>query len=124
MKLRILQTPLSVVHYEPDSPIPEWALKGQFFSITKTQDELSIFCCSDCIPDTVQAVHGWRAFMVVGPIELELSGIISLLAMPLAAKQIPIFSISTYETDYMILRDHHLEEATDVLKRAGHEFVS
>ncbi|MCD8483591.1 MAG: ACT domain-containing protein [Verrucomicrobia bacterium] len=124
MKLRILDEALSVVHYNPDYPIPVWATGGPFFSITRTQDELSIFCCTRTIPEGIQAVHGWRAFMVVGPIDLELSGIISLLAMPLAAKQIPIFSISTYETDYMILRDHHLDEAVDVLLRAGHSFES
>lgn len=123
MELSILSCPLSVVRMEPGDPIPTWALESPFFSITRTEDELSIFCQTDFIPDDVDAIPGWRAFRVFGQIDLELPGILAALSMPLASKQISIFSISTHDTDYMVLREQSLPDAIDVLERSGHTFV-
>lgn len=101
--------------------IPEWATKGTFFSITHTVDELSIFCESSQMPEDPAKIDGWRAFRVAGQLDLQLVGVISQLSVPLAAKQIPVFSISTHDTDYMLVREDQLEDAIDVLRRAGHQ---
>lgn len=103
------------------NPFPEWASRASFFSITRAQSELSIFCDSDAMPDGEGKIDGWRAFYVAGNIDLALAGVISTLALPLAMKQIPIFSISTHDTDYMVVRQDQLEDALDVLRRSGHE---
>jgi hypothetical protein len=123
MELSILSCSLSVVRLEPGDPIPEWVFQSPFFSITRTGDELSIFCETEFIADGVEAIHGWRAFRVTGQLDLELPGILASLAMPLASKQISIFSISTHDTDYMVLREQSLQDAVDVLERAGHVFI-
>lgn len=121
MLLSILPQKLAVVRLDPDIPIPEWATQGAFYSLTRTPDELSIFCDSSIMPDGSEKIDGWRALRVAGTLDLTLTGVISQLAMPLAAKQIPIFSISTHDTDYMIFREDQLEDALDVLRRAGHQ---
>ena len=123
MELRILPFALSVVRLEPDQAIPDWVHQCRFFSVTRTDDELSIFCESGPAQDSEAAVHGWRAFRVVGQLDLDLTGILSALAMPLAAKQISIFSISTHDTDYIVLREANLADARDILERSGHIFI-
>lgn len=95
-------------------------MNGSFYSITRTADELSIFCDSQSVPEELDKSEGWRAFRVAGQLDLDLTGIISQLAVPLAAKQIPIFSISTHDTDYILVQEFQLEDALDVLRRAGH----
>ena len=82
---------------------------------------MSIFCDSQLIPEGVKKVDGWRVFQVAGQLDFELSGIIAQLAVPLSAKQIPIFSISTHDTDYILVSNQQLEDALDVLRRAGHK---
>lgn len=123
MELSILPHPLSVVRLDSQQALPEWVLDAAFFSLTRTADELSIFCETNCVPEDCPAVHGWRCFRVVGQIELGLPGILSALAMPLASRQISIFSISTHDTDYMVLQENFLDDAVDVLTRAGHRFL-
>lgn len=123
MNLHILDFPLAVVRFDPSEAIPEFALKSPFFSITKTSTELSVFLAADCVPAGLQASTGWRAFHVDGIIDLGITGIISALTMPLAAKQISVFSISTHDTDYLIVPDDRLEDAVDVLSRAGFQWV-
>lgn len=121
MRLKLLSAELGVVHYEPDANIPAWVWKSPFFSITRTADELSIFCETAVVPENESVAGGWRALFVVGPISLELYGVLASLAMPLASRQISIFSISTHDTDYLLVPADRLEDAIDVLRRAGHE---
>ena len=106
---------------EPSRSIPDWASRGSFCSITITESEMSIFCDSSSIPAKTKKVDGWRAIQVDGQLDFELSGIIAQLAVPLSAKQIPIFSISTHDTDYILVGDRQLDDALDVLRRAGHK---
>ena len=124
MLLHLLPQTLAVMRLDPDAEIPDWAWQGQFFSITRTDEEISIFCDSASMPENPAKIDGWRAFRVAGQLDLQLTGIISQLAVPLAAKQIPVFSISTHDTDYMLVRQDQLEDALDVLRRAGHQVDS
>jgi hypothetical protein len=123
MKLQLLESELAVIRRQPSDPIPDWVWQASFCSVTKTDDELSIFCSVDVVPETEKATAGWRAFRVVGTIDFEIIGIISSLTMPLAAKQISVFSISTHDTDYLVVPDERLNDAIDVLQRSGHQFV-
>lgn len=121
MQLNLLPNQLAAVRMDPSDTIPDWAKTGSFCSITITPTEMSIFCESSVIPDSIDKVDNWHAFQVDGQLDFELTGIIAQLAVPLSAKQIPIFSISTYDTDYILVDNHHLENAISVLKRAGHK---
>jgi|TARA_B110000438_G_scaffold277533_1_gene300253 hypothetical protein len=123
MNLHVVDFPLAVVRLEPSDPIPDFALKSPFFSITKTATELSLFLAEDCVPEGMDASTGWRAFHIEGTIDLGLTGVISALTMPLATKQISVFSISTHDTDYLIVPDDRLEDAIELLQRAGFQWV-
>jgi len=106
---------LGVARLGTAEKIPEWAQKGGFFSITKTQEELSIVCEDNLIPNEVKAERGWCCFKVQGPLDFGLTGILSSLASPLAAAKVSIFAISTYDTDYLLVKKENFEKAKEVL---------
>jgi uncharacterized protein len=122
MRLHLLDFELGVLHFPPEAEIPAFVWSSPFYSITRTADELSLFLAADRIPEGFTASRGWRAFHVVGNLDFEVVGIISGLTMPLAAKQISVFSISTHDTDYLLVPADRLEDAMDILTRAGHRF--
>jgi len=93
---------------------------GEFVSITHTADELSIVCADDHVPGDVKADREWRALKVEGPLDLALTGVLASLADPLARAQINIFAISTFDTDYLLVKGYNLLRACDVLRQAGH----
>jgi uncharacterized protein len=116
LELSVLPEKLGVCHFGKNSAIPEWVLQNNdFFSATKTYDELSVVCLEEKIPQNVRAERGWRAFKVNGPLGFEITGIVSSLSTPLAAAGISILYISTYETDYVLVEESNLEKAKKVL---------
>jgi hypothetical protein len=92
----------------------------EFLSITRTRDELSIVCESSRIPAGIDAEFGWRCIKVDGPLDFSLVGVLSSLAEPLARAGIPIFAISTFDTDYVLVKTANLEGAMAALESAGH----
>jgi hypothetical protein len=91
--------------------------KSSFLSVSKTDDELSVVCDQSLVPHDVKKVDNWRAFKVEGPLDLSLTGIISSLAKPLAENKIPIFVISTYDTDYLLVESKYFTSAREVLMK-------
>mgnify|MGYP000949911708 CR=1 FL=1 len=101
--------------------MPEWALRPSgFCSITRTPGELSIVGAPSQVREGVRAESGWRALAVDGPLDFALTGILASLAGPLAAARISIFALSTFDTDYVLVREPDLPAAVAVLERAGH----
>jgi hypothetical protein len=117
LTLSVLPEKLGICHFDKNSPIPSWATEGSsYFTITKTKDELSVVCPQEKIPGGVLAEKDWRAFKVEGPLGFTLTGIVSVLSSPLAQAEISIFYISTYETDYILVKEENLEKAKKVLR--------
>jgi len=105
----------------PADPVLDWAFAGTgIASVSRRGDELSVVAAEDVVPDGIEADTGWRAFEVAGPMDLSLTGILASLAHPLAEAGIPVFAVSTYETDLVLVQDRHLQAATDALRGAGH----
>jgi uncharacterized protein len=90
-----------------------------FFSVTRTAAELSVVCREPQVPEGVLADSGWRVFQVEGPLDLALIGVLSRLAAPLAAAGVPIFAISTFDTDYLLVKASDLATAATALRQAG-----
>ena len=105
----------SIVRLDEDSDIPAWATSSAFFSVTKTDDELSIVCEDESVPEEVKAERNWRMFKVAGPLDLSLTGIASSILKPLAEAEIGVFVISTHDTDYILVKNDRFEEAKTVL---------
>lgn len=122
--LSLLPDELAICRLPPDAGVPGWASGGGFLSVTRTDDELSIVCPQTSVPGDIKADRGWRSFKVAGPLDLALTGVLASLANPLAEAHINIFAISTYETDYLLVKEESLSRSIDVLIKAGHRVVS
>jgi hypothetical protein len=88
--------------------------------MTRTNDELSIVCRENEIPDDVKKETGYQAFKIEGPLDFALTGILSSIAAPLADAHISIFAVSTYDTDYVLIKKAKIADAISVLRAAGH----
>jgi hypothetical protein len=88
--------------------------------MTRTQDELSIVCAQASVPPEVQSVGGWQALQIQGPLDFGLVGVLTAVANPLAVAEVSIFAVSTYDTDYFLVRTLDLPQATRALRVAGH----
>ena len=120
LTLSILPEPLAICRLSPAEDVPDWAMIGEFVSITHTGDELSIVCAEENVPPDVKADREWRALKVEGPLDLALTGILASLADPLAKARINIFTVSTFDTDYLLVKGYNLLRACEVLQQAGH----
>lgn len=120
LTLDILPETYAVCRLEADGAIPEWAGDAGFVAITRTASELSVVCPQDAVPATVRQERRWRCLQVAGPLDFTLTGVLASLADPLAAVGIPIFAVSTFETDYVLVKDDQLSRAVLALAQAGH----
>lgn len=123
MKLEILDNKLKVVKLNKDEIVPEIVLKQEFYSITKTDEELSIVLDEDIDIQGDIIEYNWRAIKIVGILDFSLIGILSKISAILAQAEIAIFAISTYNTDYILLKSNKLEHAVEVLKQSGYEII-
>ncbi len=101
-----------------------WANIPGFLTITRTADELSLVCLEEYAPAGAKTERGWRLFKVAGPLDFALVGILADLAGILAAARVSIFAISTFDTDYLLVKDHQLQAALAALQQAGHTVLS
>ena len=120
LELTLLPRRLSVCRLDRGAPLPSWAFSGPFFSVTRTAGELSIVCDQTSVPPGVPAEDGLRAFEVAGPLDFSLTGILSSLLEPLALAGIPVFAISTHDTDYVLVRERDLPKAAAALRQKGY----
>ena len=100
---------------------PEWGSQGHFFSLTRTEEELSVVCLENLVPRGVKMEGGWRALKVEGPLDFSLTGVLASLTAVLAEKRISVFALSTYDTDYLLVKEKRLEEAIQSLREEGYE---
>ena len=122
LSLSILPETFAICRLEPSAPTPAWAHSGPFLSVTRTPAELSVVCPDAAAPPGVAANRGWRAIAVAGTLDFGLTGVLASLASPLAAAGVSIFAVSTYDTDYVLVKDETLGRAVEALAAAGHRF--
>jgi len=120
LKFRWLPGPYAIVRLAHDAAVPDWATKGQFTSITRTADELSIVCPAENLPRDVDSQHHWICLKLEGPFPFTQTGVLLSFIDPLSKNDIPIFAVSTYDTDYVLIQEE-FAWAMDVLREAGHE---
>ncbi len=118
--LYLLSEVFAICRFEKGSALPDWLRTDHFFSITGTSDELSLVSLAEFVPTGVQADRDWRCLKLQGPFEFSLTGILNSITIPLANAGIGIFAISTYDTDYVLVKEHALQQALSVLTEAGH----
>jgi hypothetical protein len=124
ISLKVLPYWLAVCRLPPESPLPAWTSGSRFLSLTVTAEELSLVCEESLIPPDIPRESGWRALKVDGPLAFELTGVLSSLLSPLAQAGISIFALSTFDTDYILVKAACLNQAVEALRRAGHQVNS
>ncbi|SHK25281.1 hypothetical protein SAMN02745163_03495 [Clostridium cavendishii DSM 21758] len=115
LTMKLLEEKYGVCRLEKEAIIPEWASRDEFFSITKTSDELSIVCLERDIPMDTVCERGWRILKIEGPLDFSLIGIMASISSILAQKGISIFAISTYDTDYILVKNTDVDNAVETL---------
>ena len=121
LKFRWIPGQFAVCRLSADAPIPTWATSGPFTSITRTADELSIVCSLENTPQEHRPEVPWICLKLEGPFDFQQVGILASFIAPLAERGVPIFAISTYDTDYVLVREDIADIALDALREAGHQ---
>ncbi len=124
MKFKTSDGPFVICKLERDTIVPAWATGGTLSSITRSPDELSIICEEAAVPRDAKAERGFHCVQLVGPFDFQAIGILESFLRPLAEAAVPIFAISTYDTDWILIQERHWERALLVLAKAGHERLS
>ena len=104
--------------------MPGWASRGMFSSISRTADELSIVCAAENVPSEAHSPHRWILLKLEGPFPFSQTGILLSFIEPLSENGIPIFTISTYDTDYVLIQEEWADAAIRALQQTGHERVA
>ncbi len=123
LRLSLLTGHMSVCRLDPTTKVPDWAISGGFFSVTRMDDELSVVCPQELVPEDVRSEGGWRALKLEGPFEFSEVGVLASVAAPLAEAEVGIFAVSTFDTDYVLVKREQLRPAVAALRGRGHEVV-
>ena len=120
--LDVLPDALAVCRLPAEAALPAWAsAPGPFVTVSRTADELSITVVQDAVPDGVRCERDYRAVRVKGPLAPDLVGVLLSMAEPLAEAGLSMFAISTFDTDYVLVKEHDLAAALEALRGAGHQ---
>lgn len=122
--LTLLPGRYAVCLLPPTLPVPAWANGRDFYSITRTPDELSIICPQDALPSTLPegatAARDWALLRVEGPFAFDVTGVVAALSAALAQAEVVVLTVATYQTDYLLVKTEQLDRATQALTAAGH----
>jgi hypothetical protein len=123
IELIVLSGTYAICRLPSDAAFPAWAT-GELVCITRTADELSVVCREDAVPEGARCERGWRCLRVAGTLGLSLVGVLASLLVPLAGAGVGVFAISTFDTDYLLVREADLARATEALRAAGHQVAA
>jgi len=120
LTLTLVPDLFAICRLDAGAAVPAWATIAPFFSITRTAEELSIVYPQNLIPEGVRCDRGWRCLRVAGTLDFSMIGVVASLTMPLAKAGVSVFIISTFDTDYLLVKDSNLATAMAALQAAGH----
>ena len=123
-KLYLLPERMAVCRLSPTAPIPDWAGSSGLLAFIRTRDELCVVCAEADVPAYITTEPGWRTLQVQGPLDFSQVGVLASLATTLASADISLFALSTFDTDYLLVKQSHLKQAVEALTQAGHQVVS
>jgi len=122
LNLYILEGLFTIHRFSPDNELPNHIFRSDFYSITNTDEEISVVCSSAVQLDSDMSETGWSCIKVLGPLDFSLTGILADISAVLTKAQISIFAISTFDTDYILLKSEKLQKAKEALKQAEYTF--
>lgn len=122
LELHLLAGSYAVSRLSPHESLPDWA-RGELLALVRTPDELSIVSAADSVPESVRSEPDWRVLRVAGPLDFSLIGILAGLTGALARAGVAVFALSTFDTDYLLVREHDLERALRALESDAHRIT-
>lgn len=122
--LELLDDAFTIHSFAPDHAIPHAIYQTEIFFIAKTREELSIVCPSHLSLNSLESEPGWAAFEVIGPLGFSLTGILSNISGVLAKAKISIFAISTFDTDYILVKQQSVNDAITHLKNNEYKIIT
>ena len=123
LTLKRLDGRMAVCRLDPSAQVPGWATQAALFSVTRVPDELSVVCPEENVPVGVRSEAGWRVLALEGPFEFSAVGVLASVAAPLAEAGVSIFALSTYDTDYVLVKEEGIDRAVSALRERGHEVL-
>lgn len=123
LTMKLLEGKYGVCRLDENALFPDWANNSDFFSITRTSDELSVVCSQDNIPSEVKCERDWGILKIEGPLDFSLVGILASISAILAKADISIFAVSTYDTDYILVKNKDVISAIQVLGDERYEVI-
>ena len=120
LTLTLLEQTFTLHRLEPDAEIPAPALRNPFFAVTRTANETSLVLPDSIEIDSDKSDTGWACFKVEGPLEFNLVGILAGIASVLAEAQVSIFALSTFDTDYILVKREQVQAAKEALRAAAY----
>jgi len=123
LTLQLLNETFTINKLPQFAEIPSILSNGEMCFISRTDEELSIVCPDFMAPNNVQQDLGWRCLKVEGTMKLQDVGVLASILQPLSEAGVPVFTVSTYNTDYVFVMDEHLVNVVHVLQQAGHQFA-
>jgi hypothetical protein len=121
--LSVLDSTFTIHSLSEEQAIPAAVLSSDFYFIGKTHDELSLVVKEDIVIDAIESDYDWRVLEVLGPLNLSMVGIMAQISAVLAAAKISIFVVSTFETDYFLVKSETLSKAVTALKKARYDVI-
>ena len=118
--LTVLDPTLAVARLPAGEGLPWWAAGSSFLSLTRFAEETSVVCEARLVPGDVRSERGFRALRVDGTLAFQETGVLVSLATPLATAGVPVFVVSTFDTDYIMVAEPRLGDAVVALRKAGH----
>ncbi|MGX9354530.1 ACT domain-containing protein [Roseobacteraceae bacterium S113] len=124
MNLRVVPGRFGVARLDADHPIPDWFAGPGFRAIVHSDDETTVVCLENRIPDGVEAEKGWMCLRTIGPFPFEAAGVVQALITPLSSNGVGVFVVCTFDGEHVLLPASEAEAARRFLEAAGHVFVS
>ena len=114
----------AVCRLDAQSPLPPWATQGDFWSVTRTHDELSVVCHQELVPTDITATPDWVLFQVAGPFDFDVTGVLATLSTALAQAEVVVLALATYDTDYLLVKAAQAAQAEAALRGQGHQVIA
>lgn len=124
LDLHLLPGRMAICRLDPAAPVPSWAESTVLSSVTRTQAETTVVCPEENVPSGIPCSKTWRCMRIGGALDFSETGILSSLTSPLAEESIPVYSLSTYTTDLILIKERDLPRAVFALTRSGHRVFS
>ena len=124
LNFKVLPGKFAVYKFQKETPLTSWIYSSDFYSLTKTRDELSVIAVqNDDLPSDVSSSKNWRIIKIEGPLDFSLIGIIAGITEILKENGISLLTVSTYSTDYILVKQKDLYSALEALKQHGHHIL-